>query len=158
MPVNETENHIKLILRNKRAYHEYTILEKFEAGIALQGTEVKSVRAGNVTMGDAYAGYRSGSISLLNLHIGPWETANDYDQHNPTRPRLLLLHKKEIRKLTHQIQAQGYTLLPLALYFKNGKLKVELGLAKGKNIHDKRQTSLKRDAQREMERASKYGK
>jgi len=156
--VNESNDHIKMILRNKRAYHEYTILEKFEAGLALQGTEVKSVRAGKVTLGDAYAGLRGESISLLNLHIGPWETANDYDQHNPTRPRLLLLHKKEIRKLKHQIEAKGYTLLPLALYFKNGRLKVELGLAKGKNIHDKRQTSLKRDAKREIERASKYGK
>jgi len=147
-----------MILRNKRAYHEYSILEKYEAGISLSGTEVKSVRAGKVTLGDAYARHQGGSISLLNLHIGPWETANDYDQHNPTRPRLLLLHRREIRKLTHQIEAKGYTLLPLALYFKNGRLKVELGLAKGKNIHDKRQTSLKRDAKREIERASKYGK
>ncbi|MCF7822852.1 MAG: SsrA-binding protein SmpB [Candidatus Marinimicrobia bacterium] len=156
--MNESEAKIKMILRNKRAFHEYTILEKYEAGISLQGTEVKSIRAGKVTMGDAYAGYRQGSISLLNLHVSPWETANDYDQHNPTRPRLLLLHKREIAKLTHQIQAKGYTLLPLALYFKNGRLKVELGLAKGKNIHDKRQTALKRDAQREMDRASKFGK
>ena len=106
-------------------------------------------------MGDSYARPRNGSISLLNLHISPWETANDYDQHDPTRPRLLLLHKKEIRKLTHEIEAKGYTLLPLSLYFKAGKLKVELGLAKGKNVHDKRQTSLKRDAKREMERARK---
>jgi len=145
-----------MVLRNKRAFHDYTIIEKFEAGVALQGTEVKSIRAGKVTMGDAYAGMRKGSISLLNLHISPWETANDYDQHNPTRPRLLLLHKREIRKLSHQIEAKGYTLLPLALYFKNGKLKVELGLAKGKNIHDKRQTSIKRDADREMDRARKF--
>lgn len=150
------EKHIKVVLRNKRAYFEYQILEKIEAGISLQGTEVKSIRAGNVTMGDAYARGRNGSISLMNLHISPWETANDYDQHNPTRPRLLLLHRKEIRKLSHLIEAKGYTLLPLSLYFKNGKLKVELGLAKGKNIYDKRQTSKKRDADREMDRARKY--
>ncbi len=154
--MNDTNDKIRMVLRNKRAFHDYTIIEKFEAGVALQGTEVKSIRAGKVTMGDAYAGMRKGSISLLNLHISPWETANDYDQHNPTRPRLLLLHKREIRKLSHQIEAKGYTLLPLALYFKNGKLKVELGLAKGKNIHDKRQTSIKRDADREMDRARKF--
>lgn len=149
------DKHIKLVMRNKRAYYEYEIIEKFEAGISLHGTEVKSIRAGKLNMGDSYARPRNGSISLLNLHISPWETANDYDQHDPTRPRLLLLHKKEIRKLTHEIEAKGYTLLPLSLYFKAGKLKVELGLAKGKNIHDKRQTSLKRDADREMQRARK---
>ena len=149
------DKHIKLVLRNKRAYYEYEIVEKFEAGISLHGTEVKSIRAGKLNMGDSYARPRNGSISLLNLHISPWETANDYDQHDPTRPRLLLLHKKEIRKLTHEIEAKGYTLLPLSLYFKAGKLKVELGLAKGKNVHDKRQTSLKRDAKRGMERARK---
>ncbi|MBT3253909.1 MAG: SsrA-binding protein SmpB [Candidatus Marinimicrobia bacterium] len=149
------DKHIKLVMRNKRAYHEYEIVEKFEAGISLQGTEVKSIRTGKLNMGDSYARPRNGSIYLLNLHISPWETANDYDQHDPTRPRLLLLHKKEIRKLSHEIEAKGYTLLPLSLYFKAGKLKVELGLAKGKNIRDKRQTSLKRDADREMERARK---
>jgi SsrA-binding protein len=151
------DKHIQLVMRNKRAYHEYEIVEKYEAGISLNGTEVKSIRAGKLNMGDAYARPRNGSISLLNLHISPWETANDYDQHDPTRPRLLLLHKKEIRKLSHEIEAKGYTLLPLSLYFKAGKLKVELGLAKGKNIRDKRQTSLKRDADREMERARKLG-
>ncbi|NQV15135.1 SsrA-binding protein SmpB [bacterium] len=142
-------------MRNKRAFYEYEILEKFEAGISLQGTEVKSIRAGKVQMGDAYAKGRNGSMSLMNLHISPWETANDYDQHNPTRPRLLLLHKREIRNLTHLIEAKGYTLLPLSLYFKNGILKVELGLARGKNIYDKRRTAQKRDAQREMDRARK---
>ncbi len=149
------DKHIKLVMRNKRAYYEYEIVEKLEAGISLQGTEVKSIRAGKLNMGDSYARPRKGSIYLMNLHISPWETANDYDQHDPTRPRLLLLHKKEIRKLSHEIEAKGFTLLPLSLYFKAGKLKVELGLAKGKNIRDKRQTSLKRDANREMERARK---
>ncbi len=145
-----------MILRNKRAFYEYEIIEKIEAGLSLQGTEVKSIRAGKVNMGDAYARVLRGSFSLLNLHIAPWETANDYDQHDTTRPRLLLMHKREIRKFSHLIEAKGYTLLPLALYFKNGVLKVELGLAKGKNIRDKRQTSLKRDADREMDRARKY--
>ncbi len=150
------QEHIKLVMRNKRAYYEYEIVEKYEAGISLKGTEVKSIRAGKLNLGDAYARPRNGSISLLNLHISPWETANEYDQHNPTRPRLLLLHRKEIRKLSHEIEAKGYTLLPLSLYFKAGKLKVELGLAKGKNIRDKRQTALKRDADREMDRARKF--
>jgi len=150
------DKHIKLVLRNKRAYYEYEIIEKFEAGISLHGTEVKSIRAGNLNMGDAYARPRQGSIYLVNLHISPWETANDYDQHDPTRPRRLLLHKKEIRKLGHEIEAKGYTLLPLSLYFKAGRLKVELGLAKGKNTRDKRQTELKRDATREMDRARKF--
>jgi len=149
------DKHIKLVMRNKRAFHEYEIVERFEAGISLQGTEVKSIRAGKVNMGDAYARHRNGSISILNLHISPWETANDFDQHNPTRPRLLLLHKREIRKLSHEIEAKGFTLLPLSLYFKAGRLKVELGLAKGKNVHDKRQTALKKDALREMDRARK---
>ncbi len=149
------DKHIKLVIRNKRAYYEYEIIEKFEAGISLQGTEVKSIRDGKVNMGDAYARPRNGSISLLNLYISPWETANEFDQHDPTRPRLLLLHKREIRKLSHEIEAKGYTLLPLSLYFKAGRLKVELGLAKGKNIRDKRQTALKRDATREMDRARK---
>lgn len=151
------DKHIKLVVRNKRAYYEYEIVEKYEAGIALQGTEVKSIRAGKITLGDAYARPRKGSFYLVNLYISPWETANEYDQHEPTRPRLLLLHKREIRKLSHDIEAKGYTLLPLSLYFKAGKLKVELGLAKGKNIRDKRQTALKRDAAREMDRARKHG-
>ncbi len=152
------DKHIKLVLRNKRAFYEYEILEKFEAGISLHGTEVKSIRAGKLNMGDAYATHRNGSISLLNLHISPWETANEYDQHDPTRPRRLLLHRREIRKLSHDIEAKGYTLLPLSLYFKAGKLKVELGLARGKNIRDKRQTALKRDAAREMDRARKLSR
>lgn len=154
MPDDHT--HIKIVLRNKRVFHEYNIIEKFEAGIALRGTEVKSIRAGKVNLTDAYARHNQGSIVLVNMHISPWDTANDYDQHDPTRPRRLLLHKREIRKLSHQMEAKGYTLLPLSLYFKGGKLKVELGLARGKNIHDKRQATLKRDADREMERARKY--
>lgn len=154
--MSEAKDHIKIVVRNKKAYHEYNIVEKFEAGISLKGTEVKSIREGKVNIGDAYARHRNGSISLMKMHISPWDTANDYDQHDPTRPRLLLLHRREIRKLTHQLEAKGYTLLPLSLYFKHGKLKVELGLARGKNIRDKRQSTLKKDADREMERAQKY--
>ncbi|MCF7807888.1 MAG: SsrA-binding protein SmpB [Candidatus Marinimicrobia bacterium] len=147
---------MKLVVKNKKAYHEYNILEKYEAGISLRGTEVKSIREGHVIIGDAYARHRNGSISLMNMHISPWQTANEYDQHEPTRPRLLLLQRREIRQLSHQLDAKGYTLLPLSLYFKKGRLKVELGLAKGKNIHDKRQSSMKRDAEREIERAQKF--
>jgi len=148
-------NHIKVVVRNRRAYYEYEIIEKFEAGIALHGTEVKSIRAGKVNLGDAFARPRQGSIFLLNLHISPWETANDYDQHEPTRPRRLLLHKKEIKKLSHEIEAKGYSLMPLSLYFKDGKLKVELGMGKGKKVRDKRQNTMKRESNREMERAQK---
>ena len=144
------------MIRNKRAYYEYEIVEKYEAGISLEGTEVKSIRNGNVHLGDAYARKGRDGFFLINLHVSPWDTANDYDQHDPTRPRRLLLHKKEMRKLAHDIEAKGFTLLPLSLYFKNGRLKVELGLAKGKNVRDKRQSSLKRDAKREMDRARKY--
>ncbi len=152
--MNTTPN-IKVVVKNKRAYYEFEIIEKFEAGIELQGTEVKSIRAGKVNLGDSFARPLNGSIFLLNLHISPWESANDFDQHDPTRPRRLLLHKKEIRKLSHEIEAKGYTLLPLSLYFKAGKLKVELGTGKGKKVRDKRQTSMKREADREMERAQK---
>ena len=146
---------IKIVARNKRAFHEYEILEKIEAGIALQGTEVKSIRAGKVNLSDSYARARQGEFSLLNLHISPWETANNYDQHDPSRIRKLLLHKKEIRKLSHEIEAKGFVLIPLALYFKNGRLKVELGLGRSKKLHDKRQTAMKKDAIREMDRAAK---
>ena len=145
----------KIVVRNKRAFHEYEILDTYEAGISLQGTEVKSIREGRVNLVDAYARPRNGSIFLLKMHVSPWDTANTFDQHDPTRPRRLLLHRREIRKLVHDIEAKAYTLMPLALYFKHGRLKVELGLARGKKIHDKRQSALKRDANREMERAQK---
>lgn len=149
---------IKLVLRNRKAYHDYEILETIEAGIALQGTEVKSIRAGKVNISDAYARPRNGSLVLMALHISPWDTANDYDQHDPTRPRMLLLHKREIRYLLREIEAKGLTVVPVALYFKRGRLKVELGVAKGKRQHDKRQSTLKKEAQRDMERAYKHNK
>ena len=154
--MSDAGEHIKIVLKNKKAYYEYQILEKIEAGIALRGTEVKSIRDGNVSLNDAFARSHGSQMVLMNMHVGTWDSANDYDQHEPTRPRQLLLHKNEARKLSHQLEAKGYTLLPLMLYFKRGKLKVELGLARGKNVHDKRQTSMKREADREMERAKKF--
>jgi len=147
---------IKIVVRNRRARHEYELLETIEAGIALQGTEVKSIRAGHVNMGDAYARARQGSLMLEGMHISPWATANDYDQHHPTRARRLLLHKREIRYLLRQMEAKGLTVVPVTLYFKRGKLKVELAVARGKRLHDKRQSTLKREAQRDMERAYKH--
>lgn len=151
-----SQDHIKIVMRNKRAFHEYQIEERIEAGVSLRGTEVKSIREGKLNLSDAYARMRKGSMYLYNMHVSPWDTANPYDQHDPTRPRMLLLHRRELRHLGHQIEAKGFTLVPLQLYFKSGRLKVELGLAKGKNIRDKRQSALKKDAQRDMDRMSKY--
>ncbi len=144
---------IKLVTRNRKALHDFFIIAKYESGIALRGTEVKAIREGKVNLQDAYARARNGSIFLVGLHISPWAGANDYDQHDPVRERRLLLHKREIGKITEKIEAGGMTLIPLALYFKNGKLKVELGLAKGKKQHDKRDAVAAREAKREMDRA-----
>ncbi len=149
------KDHIKIVVRNRKAYHDFNITHTVEAGISLHGTEVKSIRAGRVNISDAYARSAKGGLLLINMHVSPWDTANSYDQHDPTRPRRLLLHKREIRKLVHEIEAKGHTLVPLSLYFKHGRLKVELGLAKGKRSYDKRQSSLKKEADRDMERAQK---
>ena len=150
--MTETEG-IKIVLKNRKAFHEFHILEKFEAGISLQGTEVKSIRDGRVNLQEAYARYRDGSVFLVGMHVSPWAGANEYDQHDPTRTRRLLLHRREIRKIAQSVDQKGLTLVPLMLYFKHGKLKVELGLAKGKQQRDKRDTVAKRDAEREMARA-----
>jgi len=147
--------HIKIVARNRKAFHNYHIQETLEAGIALRGTEVKSIRAGKVNLSDAYARPRGTGIVLVNLHISPWDTANRYDQHDPLRSRQLLLNKREIRRLVHEVEAKGHTLVPTSLYFKRGRLKVEIGIAKGKRLHDKRQSALKKEADREMERARK---
>ena len=144
---------IKIITKNRKAFHDFTILEKFEAGISLHGTEVKSIREGRVNLQDAYAKHREGSIFLVGMNISTWLGASDYDQHDPIRTRQLLLHRREIRKIGEQVDQGGLTLVPLMLYFRNGKLKVELGLAKGKQQHDKRDSLAKKDAEREMARA-----
>ncbi|TWJ18369.1 SsrA-binding protein SmpB [Geobacter argillaceus] len=144
----------KLICTNKKAFHEYFIEERAEAGIVLQGTEVKSLRMGKANLGDAFAMVRDGEAYLHNLHISPYDFGNR-ENHDPDRMRKLLLHKKEIIRLFSQIREQGYTLIPLRLYFKDGKVKVELGLAKGKKLHDKREDLKKKEQKREVAQALK---
>ena len=143
--------------RNKRARFDYHLLETFEAGLALTGTEVKSLRGGKATIGDAFGVVRDGEVFLLNAHIPPYEQGG-YANHDPTRTRKLLLHRREIRRLIGAVERQGLTLVPLELYFKNGVAKVALALAKGKKLHDKRETERQRDAEREMARINRMGR
>ncbi len=144
----------KLICTNKKAFHEYFIEERVEAGMVLQGTEVKSLRMGKANLGDAFAMIREGEAYLHNLHISPYDFGNR-ENHDPDRMRKLLLHKKEIVRLYSKIREQGYTLIPLRLYFKDGKVKAELGLAKGKKLHDKREDMKKKEQKREVAQALK---
>ncbi len=143
---------VKLIARNKKARFNYDLGERYEAGLVLTGSEVKSLRLGKANLTDSYARLKGGEVWLLGAHITPYPFAS-YDNHLPERPRKLLLHKREINKLAGKIQEQGMSLIPLTIYFKRGRAKVELALAKGKKLHDKRQTMKKRDQQREMARA-----
>ncbi len=144
----------KLICNNKKAFHNYFIEEKFEAGMVLKGTEVKSLRSGKANLNDAFAQVRNGEAFLNNLHISPYDFGNR-ENHDPERVRKLLLHKKEIEKLFGKVREQGYSLVPLRLYFKNGLVKVEMGLAKGKKLYDKREDMKKKDQTREMSLAVK---
>jgi SsrA-binding protein len=146
------QSEIQSVARNKRARHDYHILETLEAGLVLTGTEVKSLRDGRANISDAYGNLRDGEVFLLNLHISPYDRGG-YSNHDPNRTRKLLLHRKEIRRLIGAVERQGLTLIPLELYFKNGVAKVALALAKGKKLHDKRETERTRDAEREMARA-----
>lgn len=144
----------KQICNNKKAYHEYFIEEKLEAGMVLRGTEVKSLRAGKVNLSDAFMMVRDGEAFLHNLHISPYDFGNRQN-HDPDRNRKLLLHKREITRLYGRIREQGYAAIPLRLYFKDGLVKVEIGLAKGKKLHDKREDLKKKDSQRELSQAMK---
>jgi SsrA-binding protein len=149
---SDKEKEIQSIARNKRARHDYHILDTWEAGLVLTGTEVKSLRVGRANITDAYGSIRDGELYLLNLHISPYERGG-YTNHEPTRTRKLLLHRKEIRRLIGSVEREGLTLIPLELYFKKGVAKVALALGKGKKLHDKRETERSRDAEREMSRA-----
>ena len=140
------------IAKNRRASHDYTLLETWEAGIALTGTEVKSLRDGRANISDAYGIVRDGEVYLLNLHISPYERGG-YVNHEPTRTRKLLLHRKEIRKMIGAVERKGLTLVALELYFKGGRAKVALALGKGKKLHDQRDDARKRDDERDMARA-----
>ncbi len=146
---------IKLIAKNKRARFEYFIEDKLEVGLVLKGTEVKSLREGRVNLKDGYARIKDGELWLENVHISPYPHAH-YGNHEPMRTRKLLAHKREIRKLVGKTAEKGYSLIPLSIYFKDGRAKIELGVAKGKKLHDKRQVirarQEKRDAEREMAR------
>ncbi len=143
---------LDVVARNKRARHDYHILETFEAGLVLTGTEVKSLRNGKANLADSYAVLRGGEVFLLNLHISPYEQGNQFN-HDPTRTRKLLLHRREIRRLIGAVERQGLTLIPLDLYFKRGVAKVTLALAKGKKLHDKREDERRREDEREIARA-----
>jgi len=144
----------KLICQNKKAFHNYFIEETYQAGIALLGSEVKSLRDGKVSLGDSYADIKRGEVVLVDAHISPYPQANRMN-HDPLRTRKLLLHRREISRLIGKVEQRGYTLIPLKFYFVNGKVKVDLGLAKGKKLYDKRETLKKRDMEREMERGRK---
>jgi SsrA-binding protein len=140
------------IAKNRQGRHDYAILDSWEAGIVLTGTEVKALREGKANISDAYGIVKNGEVFLLNLHISPYERGG-YVNHEPTRTRKLLLHRKEIRRLIGAVEREGLTLVPLELYFKKGVAKVALALGKGKKLHDKRETERQRDADREMQRA-----
>ena len=144
----------KLIAQNKKANHDYFIEETFEAGIVLQGTEIKSIRAGKVNLRDSFATIKHGEVYINNMHISPYEQGNRYN-HEPTRARKLLLHRKEIDRLIGETQRAGYTLVPIKLYIKNGFAKVLIGLGKGKKKYDKREDLKQKQAKRDMERALK---
>lgn len=142
---------IKLVANNKKAYHDYFIEKKYECGIALAGTEVKSIRQGKVSVKEAYVEIDQGEAWIEGMNISPYDHGNFFNR-DPVRKRKLLLHKTEIRALAQAVQQDGYTIVPLSVYFKRGKVKVEIGLAKGKHNYDKRQDIRKRDITREMER------
>lgn len=145
----------KIVSDNRQARHEYEILETYEAGIELRGTEVKSIRAGKVNLRDGFALVRNGEVFLLNAHISPHETTNQVFNHDPRRTRKLLLHRQEIRKLIGKVEQQGLTLVPLKMYLKRGLVKVDLALVRGKKLHDKREDLKRRQDQRDIQRAMK---
>lgn len=140
---------VKMVANNRRARFEYEILETWEAGLVLQGTEVKALREGRVNLGDAYGEIRGGEGWVVKMHIGPYEMGNR-ENHDPFRRRKLLLHRREIRRILPKLEEQGLTLVPLRLYFKEGRAKLELGLARGKKLHDKRDAKAKQDVQRRI--------
>ncbi len=152
--MGKTNTGIKLIANNKKAYHEYFILDTYEAGIALHGTEVKSLRMGKGSIKESFVKIEQGEVFIYGLHISPYEKGNIFNK-DPLRVKKLLMHKSEINKLTGKINEQGVTIVPLKIYFKDSLVKVEVGLAKGKKIYEKRETIAKKDQQREVQREFK---
>ena len=145
---------VKIAAKNPKAFHDYFIEERFEAGIELAGTEVKSIRQGKLNLKDAWCGVKDGELWLRQMHISPYEQGNIFNK-DPMRPRRLLMHKREIHRLYGQIKRDGYALVPLSVYFKNSRVKVEIALCKGKKLYDKRDDAAKKDARRQMDRAMK---
>jgi SsrA-binding protein len=145
---------VKIAAQNRKAYHDYFVEEKYEAGIELSGTEVKSIRAGTLNLKDAWCSIKEGELFVNQMHISPYDHGNIFNR-DPMRVRRLLMHKREIRRLYALVKQNGYALVPLSVYFKNARVKVEIGLCKGKKNYDKRDAMAKRDAQREMDRAMK---
>ncbi len=151
MAMAEPEKKIKVIITNRKAFRDYEIINRYEAGLSLVGSEVKSLRLGKVQMADAYAMVEGGEVFLINMHINPYEMAS-HENHDPTRKRRLLLNKREIRKLWGAANEKGFTIIPLKIYFKGPYAKVEIATARGKKKYDKRQAIAKREADREIER------
>ena len=145
---------MKVVTQNKKAFHDYFILDTYEAGIELKGTEIKSVRLGHVNLKDAFIRFKNDEAFIENMHIAPYEQGNIFN-HEPLRNRKLLLHKKQIKKLQREVKENGLTVVPTKLYFNTSKLKVEIALARGKKLYDKRQELKAKDAKRDMERALK---
>ena len=150
----EKKNAARIVAQNKKAYHDYFVEEKYEAGIALFGTEVKSIRAGNVNLKDSYCSFEGGEMFVTGMHISPYEQGNIFNR-EPLRERKLLMHRREIMKLQGQVQQKGYTLVPLSLYFSGSHVKVEVGLCRGKKLYDKRDADAKRQADRDIDRHMK---
>ena len=145
---------VKQLASNRKAYHDYFIEDKFEAGIELAGTEVKSIRKGNVNLKDSFCAVKDGEMFLYGMHVSPYEQGNIFNK-DPRRPRKLLLHKREIMRLQARVQQDGYALVPLSLYLSGPRVKVELALARGKKLYDKREAAAQRDAKREIDRTLK---
>ncbi len=148
------KGNIKIVARNREAYHEYFVEEEMEAGIELCGTEVKSIRQGTLNLKDAWCGIKDGQLLLNQMHISPYEHGNIFNR-DPRRVRRLLMHKREIMRLYGKVKQDGYSLIPLSVYFKKGRVKISVGLCKGKKLYDKRQVAAEKDAQRQIDRAMK---
>ena len=145
---------IKIVCKNQKVYHEYFVEDKFEAGIELTGTEVKSIRKGTMHLKEAWCQIKDGELWIKQMHISPYEQGNIFNK-DPLRPRRLLMHKREIMTLFGKVKQDGYALIPISVYFKNARVKVEVGLCKGKKLYDKREDAAKKDAKRQMDRAMK---
>lgn len=146
---------VKIITRNRKAQHDYHVEQTYQAGIVLQGSEIKSIRSNNINLRDGFVQERNGELWLIGVHISPYEQASLFGHHDPTRPRKLLLHRKEIAQIIDKSRERGYTIIPIMVFLQGGRAKVEIALAKGKKQYDKRDAIAKRDADREMRRALK---